>query len=79
MGVFVSFAVVGKITAWYCEDVHGSSKRSLRALNIETLLVVREGFLCYLLVAGETGLEPAAYGFGDRCSTIELLPFDFTG
>lgn len=26
------------------------------------------------LLAGETGLEPAAYGFGDRHSTIELLP-----
>ena len=26
-------------------------------------------------MAGETGLEPAAYGFGDRHSTIELLPY----
>ena len=28
-----------------------------------------------IFLAGETGLEPAAYGFGDRCSTIELLPY----
>src|SRR5690606_30957686 len=27
--------------------------------------------------AGETGLEPAALRFGDGCSTVELLPYDF--
>lgn len=26
-------------------------------------------------MAGETRLEHATYGFGDRCSTIELLPY----
>ena len=25
-------------------------------------------------LAGETGFEPAAYGFGDRCSAVELHP-----
>lgn len=25
-------------------------------------------------MAGETGFEPATYGFGDRCSTVEPLP-----
>lgn len=24
--------------------------------------------------AGETGIEPATIGFGDRCSTVEPLP-----
>ncbi len=27
-----------------------------------------------VLVAGETGFEPATNGFGDRYSTVELLP-----
>lgn len=26
-------------------------------------------------LAGETRLEHATHGFGDRCSTIELLPY----
>ena len=26
-------------------------------------------------MAGETGFEPATYGFGDRCSTVEPLPY----
>jgi hypothetical protein len=26
-------------------------------------------------VAGEEGLEPPTNGFGDHCSTLELLPF----
>jgi hypothetical protein len=29
-----------------------------------------------LVVAGEKGFEPSTHGFGDRCSTIEPLPFD---
>ena len=30
-----------------------------------------------LLLAGETRLEHATDGFGDRCSTIEPLPYAF--
>ena len=29
-----------------------------------------------IFLAGETGFEPATNGFGDRYSTVELLPFD---
>ena len=34
--------------------------------------------LVYSSVAGETRLEHATLGFGDRCSTIEPLPFNQT-
>ncbi len=30
----------------------------------------------YFTLAGETRLEHATDGFGDRCSTIELLPLE---
>ena len=29
------------------------------------------------LLAGETEVEPATDGFGDRCSTIEPLPYEY--
>ncbi len=30
-------------------------------------------------MAGETGFEPATGGFGDRCSTVEPLPYAGAG
>ena len=32
-------------------------------------MLVNGFFIKYLKLAGEEGLEPTTYGFGDRCST----------
>ena len=44
-----------------CRD--NGKQKVLKSYNLRT----------YLL-AGETGIEPATDGFGDRCSTVEPLP-----
>ena len=46
-----------------------------------TIYSVKKGLITtiycdYETMAGETRVEHATDGFGDRCSTIELLPYD---
>lgn len=42
----------------------------------DTFRVTRRLLLQTNPLAGETGFEPATPGFGDRCSTVELLTYD---
>ena len=58
-----------------CKE-YNSDARALR-VQIADTLQKKEEVPKYFFVAGETRFEHATNGFGDRCSTVEPLPYSF--